>query len=53
MDEKCRCGTGSYCHKHKAYNLPAVKLERELRRVALLGVTGKGRPMIKKTTEVG
>ncbi len=55
MDEKpvCTCGTGRYCHQHKAYNLPPAKAATEMRRVALLGVTGKGRPVIKNTTEVG
>jgi hypothetical protein len=53
MDERCRCRTGSYCHKHKVYNLPKDKLEREARRTRLLAVSGHGRPTIKTTTEVG
>jgi hypothetical protein len=55
MDEKskCRCGTGSYCRQHRAYKLPPKALEREARRVALLGMSGKGRQTVKNTTEAG
>lgn len=54
MDEKCRCGSGRYCRKHKAYNLPPAKFEREMRRLALLGCSGKmSRKIVKNTTEVG
>ena len=44
MDEKkCRCGSGHYCHEHKGYNLPPKLFEKEMRRQALLGISGKGR----------